>query len=326
VQVASAAGDGLVKVWDAQGGECAATLDNHVDRVWALAIKPAPILSAEEVRRRDKKGQDVEMADGEEDEESNEPTLELVSGSADSTLTFWTDTTATTALQASTQATARIEQDQELQNHIRSRNYREAIVLALQLNHPKRLLDLFTAVVNGPRKIGSFTGKKEVDAVLASLSDSQLWSLLKRLRDWNANARTYNVAQHILYAILRLHPKERLLNLRQRRKAGAVESTEVGANGVDQNVNVELADAMARLNTDGEVRDKESVKDVLDGLIAYTERHYSRLEKTSEERFVLLWALQQMDEVGGGDGVVNGLANGHAGSAGEDKLMIDGVA
>jgi U3 small nucleolar RNA-associated protein 13 len=256
------------------------------------------------------------MVDGEEDEEdeeeSNEPTLELVSGSADSTLTFWTDTTATTALQASTQATARIEQDQALQNHIRSRNYREAIVLALQLNHPKRLLDLFTAVVNGPREPGSYTGRKEVDAVIASLSNSQLWSLLKRLRDWNANARTYNVAQHILYAILRLHAKERLLNLRRRRKGG----------GDGQDVNIELADAMANLNTHGEVRDRESVKDVLDGLRAYTERHYSRLEKTSEERFVLLWALQQMDEVGGGDGVVNGLMNGHAG---EDKLMIDGV-
>jgi U3 small nucleolar RNA-associated protein 13 len=269
-------------------------LDNHVDRVWALAVKPPPILSAEEARKREQNDRDVEMVDGEEaEEESQEPTFELVSGSADSTLTFWTDTTATTALQATTQATARIEQDQELQNHIRSQNYREAIVLALQLNHPKRLLDLFTAVVNGPQESGSCTGRKEVDAVIAGLSDSQLWNLLKRLRDWNANARTYNVAQHILYAILRLHPKERLLNLRRRRKVG------MGQDG-------ELADAMANLSTEPGVRDRESVKDVLDGLKAYTERHYARLEKMGEERFVLLWALQQMDGVGGEVGVVNG--------------------
>ena len=302
VQVASAAGDGLVKVWDAQGGECAATLDNHVDRVWALAVKPAPILSTDKIQKRNQNSEDVEMADDNDDDgedndgTSNEPTLELVSGSADSTLTFWADTTATTALQATTQATARIEQDQELQNHIRSNNYREAIVLALQLNHPKRLLDLFTAVVNGPREAESFTGRKEADQVIAGLSDSQLWSLIKRLRDWNANARTYNVAQHILYAILRLQRKERLLNLRRRRKVGA-----------DQNS--ELVDAMAQLSTDTGPRDKESVKDVLDGLKAYTERHYTRLEKTSEERFVLLWALQQMDEVGGGDDAM--LLNGN---------------
>jgi U3 small nucleolar RNA-associated protein 13 len=275
-------------------------LDNHVDRVWALAVKPRPILSAEGVKKGEQQTTDVEMVDGEEqDEESQEPTLELVSGSADSTLTFWTDTTATTALQATTQATARIEQDQELQNHIRSQNYREAIVLALQLNHPKRLLDLFTAVVNGPQESGSYTGRKEVDVVIAGLSDSQLWNLLKRLRDWNANARTYNVAQHVLYAILRLHPKERLLNLRRRRKV------RMGQDG-------ELADAMANLSTEPGVRDRESVKDVLDGLKAYTERHYARLEKMGEERFVLLWALQQMDGVGGGG---EGVVNGHVGDA-----------
>ena len=316
VQVASAAGDGLVKVWDVQAGECAATLDNHVDRVWALAVKPLPILSREEHARRQVK--DAEMPDEDEgdDDEVKEFSLELVSGSADSTLTFWTDTTVTTALQASSQATARIEQDQELQNHIRASDYREAIVLALQLNHPKRLLDLFTAVVNGPQDAGSLTGSREADQVLGSLSDSQLWSLLRRLRDWNANARTHNVAQHILYAILRLYPKEKLLNLRKRRKAGAPQDEE-------------LVDAMAELDTGTRDRagGKESVKDVVDGLKAYTERHYSRLEKLAEERFVLLWALQQMDEVGGGEGTVNGLVNGH-GHGHEDAQdvgMADGV-
>ena len=309
VQVASAAGDGLVKVWDAQGGECAATLDNHIDRVWALAVKPAPILSEEEQKKR--QALDTEMAETDGEEKDTHSTLELVSGSADSTLTFWTDTTASTALQASTQATARIEQDQELQNYIRASNYREAIVLALQLNHPKRLLDLFTAVVNGPQESASFTGRKEVDDVLASLSDGQLWSLLRRVRDWNANGRTHNVAQHVLYAILRLFPKDRLLSLRRR---GRHQGEEGEANG-------ELADAMAELSTKERTQDKEGVKDVLDGLKAYTERHYSRLEQTSEERFVLLWALQQMSDVGD---ATKGLTNGHGHLEKEsDVLMLD---
>lgn len=317
VQVASAAGDGLVKVWDAQDGECATTLDNHIDRVWALAVKPPPVLSVED----SKKGQseDAEMADGDEEVSSGEATLELVSGSADSTLTFWHDTTASTALAATTQATQRVEQDQELQNHIRASNYREAIVLALQLNHPKRLLDLFTTVVNGPHDAGSYTGKKEVDEVIASLSDSQLWNFLRRIRDWNANARTHSVAQHVLYAILRLIPRERLLNLRNRRRKNAP---------VDEEADGELADAMVELST--KEKSKESVKDVLDGLKAYTQRHYERLEKTSEERFVLLWALQQMDDVGGdalstglSNGLSNGITNGHRE---DDMVMINGVS
>ncbi len=320
VQVASAAGDGLVKVWDAQVGECAATLDNHIDRVWALAVKPPPILSSEEQQKRTTADAEMADVDGEADlssptSPSSSPSLELVSGSADSTLTFWTDTTAFTAAQASTQATARIEQDQELANHIRSRNYHDAIVLALQLAHPRRLLEVFTAVVNGPQEPGSLTGRREVDDVIAALSNAQLWGLLRRCRDWNANARTYNVAQRVLHAVLRLHSTERLLGLQRRRKNAAA------AAGQDREA---LVEAMADLSTreqQRERRGKESLKDVLDGLRAYTERHYSRLEKTAEERFVLLWALQQMDEVGvGGDG---GVANRRMAEE-DDVVMLNG--
>lgn len=290
VQVASAAGDGLVKVWNAQDGECAATLDNHIDRVWALAVRP---------KNESKAG----PSDDEETEEGDEEQLELVSGSADSTLTFWTDTTATTALAATTHATARIEQDQQLQNHIRSKNFREAIVLALQLDHPKRLLELFGDIISGPQEPGSFTGRLDVDDVLKSLSGGQLWNLVCRVRDWNANGRTKGVAQKVLYALLRLFPKERLLALgKARKKAG------------NEDADADLAEAMAELDTRDKSKRREGMKDVVDGLKAYTERHYTRLEKTGEERFVLLWALGQMDDVA----AINGKARE------EDVMMLEG--
>ncbi|KAK5111573.1 hypothetical protein LTR62_004869 [Meristemomyces frigidus] len=320
VQVASAAGDGLVKVWDAQSGECAATLDNHIDRVWALAVKPS---AAKDTQTNAGGAQEERMQDGDDEDEEDteasfpESTLELVSGSADSTLTFWHDTTALTAQAATKQSTARVEQDQELQSHIRSQNYREAIVLALQLNHPKRLLDLFTTVVSGPQEPGSLTGKKDVDSVLTSLSDAQLWSLLRRTRDWNANGRTHTVAQHVFHAILRLIPKHRLLTLRDRRRNKLELEENVDADG-------ELAEGMKEVA----LRDKgkqESMKDVLDGLRAYTQRHVERAEKVGEERFVLLWALQQMDGVGGAIRAEKGI-NGTDEARGEgpgDMMMLE---
>ncbi|KAK0951743.1 U3 small nucleolar RNA-associated protein 13 [Friedmanniomyces endolithicus] len=305
-----------------RGVQVATTLDNHIDRVWALAVKPPSLLSTEAQTQQGVQDQSMQDADDEEGNVAVEPTLELVSGSADSTLTFWHDTTSATALATTQQATQRVEHDQELQNHVRAANYREAIVLALQLNHPKRLLDLFTTVVNGPREPDSFVGKKDVDAVIGSLSDGQLWSLLRRIRDWNANGRTHNVAQHVLYAILRLIPKARLLGLRDRRrnKAAALNTTD-GEEGEDE----ELAGAMAELST-RDAKSRESVRDVLDGLKAYTQRHYDRLGAVSEERFVLLWALQQMDAVGGGaiDGVVGeGMGDGLSGE--DDVVMLNGV-
>lgn len=304
VQVASAAGDGLVKVWDAQSSECAATLDNHIDRVWALAVKPTAA--------SDKKDKTVDD-DADEEEDTIESSLELVSGSADSTLTFWLDTTASTAQEATTKATARIEQDQELQNHIRSNNFREAIVLALQLNHPKRLLELFSTVVNGPQEAGSLTGRIEVDEVLASLSEGQIWTLVRRLRDWNANGRTHHVAQRVLYALLRTFPKEKIMALNRRRKSAATDTDEA------------LAGAMAELSTKDKTQSKESVKDVVDALKAHTEKHYDRLGKTSEERFVLLWALNQMDDVAAPVGGLTNGVNGHKGDHEEDVLMLDGA-
>jgi len=305
VQVASAAGDGLVKVWDAQSGECAATLDNHIDRVWALAVKPS--------RNNKSKREASGSAEDEEndDETSSLPTeqLELVSGSADSTLTFWHDTTTQTSQAATSRATQRVEQDQALQNAIHNSSYREAIVLSLQLNHPKRLLQLFIAILALPEKSrdeGSMTGRTEVDTTLASLSDGQLWKLLLRLRDWNANARTSRIAQRVLYILLHLYPKEKFVALRKTRRNQS--TTTDDADTVTASLSALGLDA-AKDDARGEkgAKGNENVKDVLEGLKAYTERHKQRTERMAAERHVLVWTLQCMDFT---EGDVEGGHNG----------------
>jgi U3 small nucleolar RNA-associated protein 13 len=62
-QLVSSSSDGLVKIWNIKDEECAASLDNHEDKIWALAIS--------------------------EDEQT------IVSGAADSVVTFWSDCTQT---------------------------------------------------------------------------------------------------------------------------------------------------------------------------------------------------------------------------------------
>ncbi|KFH47648.1 U3 small nucleolar RNA-associated protein-like protein [Hapsidospora chrysogenum ATCC 11550] len=228
---ASAGGDGLVKIWNANSGEAECTLDNHEDRVWALAVQPE--------------------------------TNTLVSGSSDSTVTFWEDTSSETQAQATQAALQLVEQEQELQNYINARSYREAITLALQLNHPGRLLNLFTAVTTtSPPEEGSLSGIKAVDDVLGSLSDEQIFLLLLRLRDWNTNARTAPVAQRILWTLVRSYPASKFSNLSVR-----------GARG------------------------QRSLKDVLHALRVYTERHYRRLEELVDESYLVEYTLQEMDSL-----------------------------
>ena len=210
---ASAGADSLVKVWDANLGETECTLDNHEDRLWALTVHPT--------------------------------TNTIVSGGSDSKVTFWRDTTSETQAAASDAALKLVEQEQQLQNYMYAGAYRDAIVLALQLNHPGRLLSIFTSVVttNKPEE-GSLTGIQAVDSVLSSLSDEQIFLLLLRLRDWNTNARTAPVAQKILWALVRLYPANKFSNLSVK-----------GARG------------------------QKSLKEVLNALRVYTERHYKRTEE-----------------------------------------------
>lgn len=224
--VASAGSDGLVKIWSIVSGECLATLDNHTDRIWALAFNPA--------------------------------TRTLVSGGGDSVVTFWKDTSRETVAKRGQDQVERVEQDQELRNCEHEGRWREGIVLALQLNHPARLLGIFKRVVDtSPPEQGSLSGVVAVDEVLSSLADEQLLSLLLRVRDWNTNARTAPVAQRILNVIVRRYSPERLAKL-GKRKGG---------------------------------------KEVVEALRAYTERHYRRMEELWGESWIVEFLLGEMDQL-----------------------------
>ena len=242
VQVASAGGDGLVKVWDVTSGEVDCTLDNHEDRVWALNVHPV--------------------------------TNMLVSGSGDSTVTFWKDTTASTQAASTAAATQFVEQEQELQNYIHAGSWRSAITLALQLNHPGKLLSLFTSVITGSeQEKNSLSGSSAVDNVLASLSDEQLFTLLLRLRDWNTNNKTSAIAQRILSVIVKSYSAEKLSSLSVR-----------GAKG------------------------SKSLREVLDALRAYSEKGYRKCEDLVDDSFIVEYTLLSMDGMGFVDeGVVMGV-------------------
>ncbi|KAF1845663.1 WD40 repeat-like protein [Cucurbitaria berberidis CBS 394.84] len=255
-QIASAAGDGLVKIWDSASGEAMSTLDNHTDRVWALVAHPV--------------------------------TGALVSGGGDSVITFWQDTTSSTLEAATTAETERVELDQKLQNYTYAGNYREAIVLALQMDQPGRLFTLLKSVVETEHPDpGSISGLDTVDDVLANLADEQLYKLLLRLRDWNTNVRTAPIAQKILWTVVKSYPAARLASLRPQGKVGA----------------------------------KGSLKDILDAIKAYSERHYKRVEELVDESYLLDFTLREMDEVGGD---VKAITNGASLLGFErDVIMVD---
>ncbi|OJZ87224.1 hypothetical protein ASPFODRAFT_132338 [Aspergillus luchuensis CBS 106.47] len=261
--VASAAADGLVKIWSPYSGEVETTLDNHEDRVWALA-SPTPSGCRDDVLSSSTLSQTSPYG--------------LASGSADSTVTFWTDTTSATYTATVNANSARIEQDQQLQNYIRAGAYREAITLALQLNHPARLLSLFTSAIDAAEdptatdseaseRANSLTGNPSIDEVLQTLDPENLCTLLLRLRDWNTNARTSRVAQRILFALFRSYPASTFVEL--------------------------ATSSMAKRRREG--RTSAGMKDILQALASYTDRHYRRVEELTDESYLVEWVLAEMD-------------------------------
>ena len=264
--VASAGGDGLVKVWDVRAGECEATLDNHEDRVWALAARPS----------------DVAPSSVGED---------LISGAGDGVVTFWRDTTSVTREDALRREEQRVLMEQRLSNYTHGGNWRDAIVLALQLDQPGRLLALFKSVVEAEEfEQGSWTGRREVDDVIADLGDEQIYKLLLRCRDWNTNARNAGVAQRVLRCVVDRFDAEKLSKLKV---------SKTGKGG--------------------------SLKEVLEGLKVYSERHFQRVSELWDESFLLEFTLREMDEIVGsganGIGEVNALSNKLQSSG--DELMLE---
>lgn len=170
--------------------------------------------------------------------------------------------------------------EQDFTNYLALKDYRRAIQLALAMSQPGRLLNLFNTVL-ASKVPGTYTGATEVDEVIRTLSGLDLTRLLGHIRNWNANARTSPVAQNILHAILRLKSPEDIIQAFE----SAKEIPQITESTEDQ---------------DSESRPKKqqpvlSLKDILDGLIPYSERHFARIDRLVQDSYVLDYVVGEMD-------------------------------
>jgi len=110
--------------------------------------------------------------------------------------------------------------EQNLANYIQRKDWRNAILTAMSLDQPYRLLNLFSEVISNAATEDepSILGLRAVDDVVATLSPTHLSVLLSRVRDWSTNARRSHGAQRILHVILKKYPPEQLMELPDIRK------------------------------------------------------------------------------------------------------------
>ena len=161
-------------------------------------------------------------------------------------------------------------------NFVALKDYRSAISLALALDQPGRLLTLFKEVLSfdanpEPLVLGSKPTESYIDEILKDLPPGELVNLLRHVRDWNANAKSSQVAQGIFHALLRLRRVDDL---------------------------AEAFKDMEGLSSAGTIKggDKSiSFSELVKALIPYTERHLARLDRLVQDSYVLDYVLGEMD-------------------------------
>jgi U3 small nucleolar RNA-associated protein 13 len=172
--------------------------------------------------------------------------------------------------------------EQDFMNYLSLHDYRRAIQLALAMQQPGRLLSLFKGIRATPSEsagdVSSVTGSNAVDEVLRTLGGSDLARLLRYVRDWNPNAKTSGVAQGVLFAVLKLRSVDDVI----------AAFTEEAHEGILQSSGEENARTATSGNT--------ALKELIDAMIPYTERHLSRMDRLVQDSFVVDYILSEMDD------------------------------
>jgi len=175
-------------------------------------------------------------------------------------------------------------------NYLSLNDYRKAIQLALAMEQPGRLLSMFknlrsTSSAEPENDFetlsppSSITGHSSVDEVIRTLSGSDLAKLLRYVRDWNANAKTSEVAQNVLYAIMKLRSAEDVM------KAFGDEAGEIALSSGS------FEPSASKPGSGG-----TALKELVDAIIPYTERHLARIERLVQDSYVVDYILGEMDD------------------------------
>lgn len=138
LQIGSSGSDGLVKLWNVKDGACVNTMDNHTDKIWAL--------------------------------ETNSDESLLVSGSSDSNITVWKDVTALRIEQDEKAKVETMVHKQDLEIFESKGEYGNALLLALYLDSPFKILTILKKVYTSCDQ----DTQLNVNTVLATLSQADV--------------------------------------------------------------------------------------------------------------------------------------------------------
>jgi U3 small nucleolar RNA-associated protein 13 len=102
--------------------------------------------------------------------------------------------------------------DQQLANHLRRKQYGEALRIALRRDKPLQALKVLTSIIESDlaQNLPNRNGFPAVQAVAKGWSDDELLKVLRYCREWNSRARNCHVAMVVVNAVVSSTPLSRL--------------------------------------------------------------------------------------------------------------------
>ncbi|KAJ7070778.1 WD40 repeat-like protein [Mycena amicta] len=285
--LATGSGDKTVKLWNLDDFTCVKTFEGHTNsvlRVDFMTMGMQLVSSGSDGLVKVWNIKDEECAatlDNHQDKvwaltlSHDERTI--VSAAADSVVTFWEDCTEEQQVQKESQRADLVLKEQDFLNYLELNDYRRAIQLAISMGQPGRLYNLFNDIRKSAVESSttSMTGSLAVDEVIRTLTGSDLAKLLRYIRDWNSSAKTSTVAQGVLFAIMKLRAADDVMH------------------AFDEEVN-ELV--VTEGKESGKGAGGTALKDMVDALVPYTERHLARMERLVQESYMIDYVLAEMDD------------------------------
>ncbi|KCV71685.1 hypothetical protein H696_01109 [Fonticula alba] len=278
--LASASGDKTIRIWSLEDGSCLKTLEGHTNSVLRVCFLSAGLQVASA-------GSDglvklwtlrtsecVATMDGHEDRvwalasATEEDGCQLVSGGADAVIQVWDDSTESERQSRREAEEQALMCEQELSNYLHVKDYPKAVNLCIRLGQPRRLYTILSDLANGAAIAGaedpkqaeadrlSITGSAAIDRLFQSYRGERLAKLISYVREWNTQARFSLIAQRVLNLILRAHSPRFFLDKTK------------GYHGLSQ--------------------------DTIDALLAYSERHVSRIDRLLTRSFLVDFSLDSM--------------------------------
>lgn len=177
LQLVSSGADGLVKLWTIRANECETTMDGHFDKVWALDVASTGTT--------------------------------VISGGADSQILVWKDTTEEAENENRGQREDAILLDQRLVNHMRHKQFSQALDIALKLDKPHLTLKVLTSII-------ARDAEERRNPIASLQKDIPKWSMervaqvLQYCREWNTRARNCDVANLVVRATVSVLQADKL--------------------------------------------------------------------------------------------------------------------